>query len=311
MDKNPFLDSNEPRKALVVFKKSRLDFVKEHGSKAEKSHLSPLIPAHEKHQQTIAAVEKVLLAFGIQFESICRSLLSPEKLKDRLVITIGGDGTLLDASHHCLDSAILGVNSDPKSSVGALCLADKDSFAQVLADILAGTLKPSPMARLKVAIAGQEQTPLALNDILFCHKNPAAMARFFLSLGNIREHHRSSGLWVASAVGSTGGIFSSGASPIEYHKHQALFHVREPYASEARPKLLSGLFGKDEILLIESDMGEGRLFIDGPHRALEIDFGQQIAISLSTHPLWLFDGPSIDRKRNEIIKYRQEIHKLL
>lgn len=305
MDKNPLKTMS--KKACVVFKKSRLEFVKEQGTKAEQAELPSLLPAHERHLEAIEQVKNTLGEKNIDFISIGRSELSDELLKDRLVITVGGDGTLLDASHHCLNSPIIGVNSDTKLSVGALCAADKDNFSAILEEILSGKIKPRPIARLSISMDEKVVSPLALNDILICNKNPAAMTRFWISKDKKTEHHRSSGLWVATAAGSTGGIFSSGGKPIDFYAQQGIFRVREPYASDTKkPELLFGSF-VDEKLLVKSDMGEGKLFIDGPHRSIDIDFGQTVEISLSKHPLWLFDGPNIDKKRNEIIQYRQMI----
>lgn len=43
--------------------------------------------------------------------------------KNTLIITIGGDGTFLNAAHsiNCSDCFILGINSKPESSIGKLC----------------------------------------------------------------------------------------------------------------------------------------------------------------------------------------------
>lgn len=303
--------SNSLKKAVVVYKKSRLDYVKEHGSEPEKTHLSSLILAHECHERSILLVTDALLACNVPYETVYRADLSKDVLKNALVITVGGDGTLLDASHYCLDSPIIGVNSAPQSSVGALCLTDAPGFLPILKQILSGQLRPSLISRLEVKIENQIQFPLALNDILFCHKNPAAMARFTVSVDGVTEYHRSSGLWVATATGSTGGILSCGAMPIS-EQDRAIFHMREPYFCDAEiPQLLKGTLTSSQKLYITSDMGDGQIFIDGHHKVIDIDFGQSIEISLSNEHLRLFDGPSIKKKRDEIIKYRQMIRKLL
>ena len=49
-----------------------------------------------------------------------------------------------------------------------------------------------------------------LNDILICHHNPGAMSRYYLTVGRVREEQRSSGVWIATAAGSSGGLHSAG-----------------------------------------------------------------------------------------------------
>ncbi len=48
----------------------------------------------------------------------------------RLVISVGGDGTLLTASHWITGAALLGVNSAPRSSVGYLTSTRRSTLAR-------------------------------------------------------------------------------------------------------------------------------------------------------------------------------------
>ena len=50
-----------------------------------------------------------------------RAATAPPARKPDLVVTIGGDGTLLAASHAIGDTPILGINSAPDFSVGFFC----------------------------------------------------------------------------------------------------------------------------------------------------------------------------------------------
>lgn len=84
---------------------------------------------HIVHEQTVRMCRDTLSRrqAHIQFEMHLRDeLQSPIRDVD-LVITVGGDGTLLQASHY-LDSSIpvLGVNSDP-TQIDEVCPADLKS----------------------------------------------------------------------------------------------------------------------------------------------------------------------------------------
>jgi NAD+ kinase len=305
---------------IVVFKQSRYTYVLERGAKKEKQTLSlktdsltkDLLLAHEKNLLAINDVKRHLTDLGIKYQVICRNELTNECLRDRFIIAIGGDGTILDTSHYCDDSPILGVNSDPDSSIGAFCAATCENFRSIFLEILHGSLLPTPLSRLSLTLDNQVKKPFALNDMLFCHKNPAAMSRFTISFGNKSESFRSSGIWIATAAGSTGGIYSSGAMSLAMDRPQAIFHLREPYWSNKElPELLYGNIFKNEVLTIVSTMTDGQIFIDGPHKFFDISLGEGFAISLADRPLWLFDGPRLHRNRDQIIKQRNHIRRLM
>jgi NAD+ kinase len=267
--------------------------------------------SYENNMHCLEYVSLVLKDMGLPFCAISRADINAENLKNRFVITIGGDGTLLDASHYCTNEVMLGINSDPAYSTGALCIAHKNNFKEIISKIYNNTIKPSPLQRLALYYQNKLHTIAALNDILFCHSNPAAMSRFSLCLNDYEEAHRASGLWIATATGSTGGIFSSGADYHDVEYEDILFRVREPYwCSSQDPQLLQGAFNKNS-LTIKNTMQNARLYIDGPHRYLDIALEESIRIIIADHPLWLFSAKELNEQRKRLIKPRLVFRKLL
>lgn len=66
------------------------------------------------HKDTINFCQGVLRRKPLDWEPVVRNNLSHPIRSADLVITVGGDGTLLQASHFLDDSVpVLGVNSDP------------------------------------------------------------------------------------------------------------------------------------------------------------------------------------------------------
>ncbi|HXW60157.1 MAG TPA: hypothetical protein VEK06_01335, partial [Myxococcota bacterium] len=123
---------------------------------------------------------------------------------------------------------------------------------------------------------------------------------------------RASGLWIATAAGSTGGIYSSGGDFLPLDADQAVFHVREPYwTDKMRPNLLKGRINRTETLVIQSNMTDAEVFIDGPHKMFAFGLGETLEVCLSDQPLWLFDGPCLNENRKKIILRRQLIRKAL
>ncbi len=305
---------------VVIYKHSRYAYVLDRGTFVEKQNLlknadpvsQELLLAHQKNLECIANVTSTLKDLRINHTTLCRSDMKKSDLDNRFVIAVGGDGTLLDCSHYCDDSPILGINSDPRSSIGALCAANADNFGKVLAEIWDGTLLPTRLARLRVKINDVPILPLATNDVLFCHQNPASLSRFTMDLNGHREAHRSSGMWIATAAGSTGGAYSSGGTPLALGHDGGLFRMREPYwADVAHPQLLEGKLLPNDKLRITCNMTDGEIFIDGPHERHDIAWGDTIEIAVSDSPLWLFDGPRLNQNREKIIERRKAIRSLL
>lgn len=301
---------------LLVYKHSRYAFILEQGSDDEKRTLfdinnvvaHELKLAHEKNLACIDAVQKILRDLQIDFRLMCRSDIKDNDLQNHFVITVGGDGTLLDCSHYIIDSPILGVNSDPTSSIGALCAANINNFREIFLAIRARKLLPTPINRLQISINGEKVAPLATNDLLFCHENAASLSRFSLKQGIHHEHHRSSGLWIATAAGSTGGIYSAGGRPLRLDSQKAIFRMREPYWSNpAYPKLLDGVISPHLSLQIISEMMDAEIYIDGAHKRRSIAFGDMIDVGLADQLLWLFDGPTLTANRQRIIEQRETV----
>lgn len=66
------------------------------------------------HKDVINFCQKILRRKPVEWKALVRNDLSQPIRDVDLVITVGGDGTLLQASHFIDDSVpVLGVNSDP------------------------------------------------------------------------------------------------------------------------------------------------------------------------------------------------------
>lgn len=219
-----------------------------------------------------------------------------------LVVTVGGDGTLLQASHF-LDGSIpvLGVNSDPTQtqevdkfgnefdaarSTGYLCAATVKNFEQVLDEILEGHKHPSELTRISVNLNGDLLPTFALNDVLVAHPCPASVSRFSFRIrsNSIKDSNlvncRSSGLRVSTAAGSTAAMLSAGGFPMPLCSQDLQYMVREPILSRALDApLMHGLVRPDESMHVAWYSQEGVIYIDGSHVFYSIQHGDTIEIS--------------------------------
>lgn len=251
--------------------------------------------AASEHALTLAVVEEALAARGVSSQQVSVDALDAAARRAisaaRLVVSLGGDGTLLAASHWVTDGLLLGVNSAPRSSVGFLTLARRSNFARVLNRIARGTLQPVRVARLATELEGRHLPP-ALNDVLIAHERPAATSRYRLRLGRRSEEHRSSGLWVSTAAGSTAGIHSAGGRKMPLRSRRLQFRARELYRARGRADLASGFVPAGGELVVESSMEAGWIYVDGSRLATRFPFGARATFRTADRPLLLFADPA-------------------
>lgn len=152
------------------------------------------------HRRSFAAVERILRGFGIPFDRLIRGRAFGED-RYSLVISLGGDGTFLDAARYLKKVPIMGVNSAPGHSVGRFCPVNRSNLRVALNDFFGKRLTAKRIHRLNISLNGKTWKHPVLNDVLVCHAAPAAMSRYVLSIGKVREAQRSSGLWVSTAAG--------------------------------------------------------------------------------------------------------------
>ncbi|MFO0666470.1 MAG: NAD(+)/NADH kinase [Polyangiaceae bacterium] len=258
----------------------------EEGDRSVRSSLA----THRSHTSTVETVKKVLAKLGVKTTIRDRREGRVPHGTD-IVVTVGGDGTLLTTSHSLgAGIPIVGINSSPNTSVGFFCAGAKDEVPDILEQALLGKLPALHLARMRVERNGDCLSNRVLNDALFCHASPAATSRYELTLiGRGRkeaEEHRSSGIWVGPAAGSTAAQKSAGGRVLSLRSKALQYVVREPYVQDGHHLYMQrGLVPDHAELFILSKMRSARLFLDGPDRAFHLKLGDRIRLSRSEEPL--------------------------
>lgn len=248
--------------------------------------------AHDAHERTVREVEHALRALRIDaefFEDVTplgRAVASADA-----AITVGGDGTLLLASHRIGPSTpVLGINSAPRDSVGFFCGARQGTVERSLRALRDARLSQITLTRMAVAIGDRVVHQRVLNDALFCHASPAATSRYILELhdGDRRSHEeqRSSGLWVGPAAGSTAAQRSAGGRVLPLSSKRIQYVVREPYSARGRNiAMRRGTVTPQGELLVLSKMQTAKLFLDGEHASFDCGLGDVVRFTASPEPL--------------------------
>lgn len=238
-----------------------------------------IVAAHESHEASLAHTVGVIDSLGWGVDVMARDEFERADGYD-LVITVGGDGTVLSASHKTIGVPLVGVNSDPARSVGYFCATDFAGVEGVLKAFEQDALTSYTMHRMRIQVDGCEAGPPVLNDVLLSNANPGATSRYALYAGNRVEHHRSSGIWVSTAAGSTAGIRSAGGAVLPLEMPLLQYLVREPVISPlVHYELLRGVREMGEGIKVVSEMEHGYAYMDGPFESIPLGVGACMEVS--------------------------------
>jgi len=251
--------------------------------------------SHDAHEETLREVQAALVDLGAKYE-LHDGARAKIDGRYELVVTVGGDGTVLGASHQIgAECPLLGVNSAPGSSVGFFCAATKGSVRATLASAFAGKLRGVTLTRMRVELNDRVLHNRVLNEALFCHASPAATSRYILRI--IRgtgarervdeEEQKSSGLWIGPAAGSTAAQRSAGGNVLPLTSKKLQFVVREPYlgAEMHTPRMRVGLVTESARLELRNKMMQAKLFLDGHHDEHNVAIGDRVTMRRSDESL--------------------------
>lgn len=280
-------------KVALIYKKSVWELFSNSKDSNVSSYISGRTEAkeafqksHQTQKDTIQTVKNTLIASGVEIEMVYRSGISEPIISSvDLVITVGGDGTFLEASHYITDNTpILGVNSDPVRSVGFFCSCTGDNFEDLFDKF--NNVPRTNLSRISMKIDGSSVGPPALNDLLFANPNPAATTRYEIDGGT----YRNSGILISTAAGSTAWSFQEGLSPLPLTSDDFQFIHRGTRGPAS---------GITSSIKINSLTRKGKLFIDGEHYSLPLCIGQSLEIECGQSINVIGD---LEIKRSEFIQ---------
>jgi NAD+ kinase len=291
-----------PRVCVVLKRSSWQKWVEEESDprvaallEADDETVRRIRPAHADHTETIDELRRAVAELGVQasWHDRATDFRVNESRPCALVVTVGGDGTLLAASHGIGPHiALMGVNSSPNHSVGFFCAAKKGSVRDTLAAAMAGTLRRVELTRMRVELNGRRLLDRVLNEVLFCHASPAATSRYILRVAGgggrppIEEEQKSSGVWIGPAAGSTAAQRSAGGRVLPLASRKLQYVVREPYRPHGESlRMTLGLVGEEQSLAIKSKMRQARIFLDGDHIVHNVTIGDVVTVQRSDEPL--------------------------
>ncbi len=219
--------------------------------------------------------DRILISHKSQLECLdkIRKLLPKSKIINRddlksidlsnfdLIISYGGDNNFLQVVHNVKNHLVMGINSDPKRSVGALTSMTVDELDDKIKKILNDDFSVESWSRLSVTINGKKSDKLAVSEIFIGEEKRLLMSRHILSINGVCEEQKGSGLVISTGAGSTGWYNSASCQKgiekkydfMSRDSQEAAFILTEPYKIGGKDyKMNHGKISKNDKTLITS-----------------------------------------------------------
>lgn len=230
-------------------------------------NVKKIIESHKRQKQSLKRLEKLFdKAQFVSRNELNRTIAK----KAGLVIAFGGDNHFQYVAHFLEDTPLLGINSDPKSSDGALTNFTISEFEDILPFLLDDKFKLVEWQRLEIEIDGKKIDSLSVSEVFLGETKRFNMSRHILKVHGTEEEQKGSGILIVTGVGSTGWynsacryLFPRG-KPFPKSEGEARFLLTEPHNGKfSKNELIHGSIKGDEVLeFISLNDSQGVLSID-------------------------------------------------
>ena len=216
----------------------------------------------------------------VETETLTRERLTSgdevEKEKVDVVVTVGGDGTILSALQQ-YDARILGVNI---GEVDFLTEVSPDQLEEAFKRVVAGDYNVESLLRVKTTVNG-ERLPDALNELVLHATQIAKLQQFKVYLDKEPIMNvRADGIIVATPTGSTCYSMSAGGPILDPRVRGFVVLPIAPYKLSARPYVVPAESRIEMEMVREKDC---TLVLDGQYE-VHVNRGDHIEATISDRP---------------------------
>jgi hypothetical protein len=191
-----------------------------------------ILKSHGRQQESLKKVKHLFRhAQFVPYTKMTRALADCAEL----VVSLGGDNHFQYVSHFVENSLMMGINSDPVRSEGALTSFAADKLKSLVDKIRKDEFKVQEWTRIQVSIDGNNLRSLAVSEIFIGESLRSNMSRYRLCFKRREQEQKSGGLLFATGAGSSGWydaacryIFPKG-NRFSKQANAFRFLVTEPY----------------------------------------------------------------------------------
>ncbi len=217
---------------------------------------------------------------------LCKTAIAVSTLPDNvdLIIVIGGDGSVLDASVYAIEQKIpiLGINL---GNLGYLAEVEPSDL-EILKNLKSGDFKIENKMLLTVSKECENEsfvsTRLAVNDVILSHDTFLGISEFTLTnCYNESIKYRADGLILSTPVGSTAYSLSAGGPVISHDIDSILVTPICPHSFFNRSIIFKD---SEKLCLCNTGKSELKISIDGRAFA-ELKHGEKCYVSRAEEKL--------------------------
>ncbi|MBQ5513165.1 MAG: NAD kinase [Bacteroidales bacterium] len=218
---------------------------------------------------------------------ITGTFINSFKLPDGLdlLISIGGDGTLLESVPYAIlaDIPVVGINS---GRLGFLTYVSENTLQDSLTEILEGRTALETRTLIETSSTSERfgNLNIALNEVTIMRVNTSSMISIKVFLNDeYLNTYWSDGLIIATPTGSTAYSLSAGGPIILTGSGNFVLTPVSPHTLSVRPMVISD----DNVLRIEADGREKNYLVSLDYRQACLPFGEELTIKKSPKKLKL------------------------
>ncbi|MBI2137820.1 NAD(+)/NADH kinase [Candidatus Woesearchaeota archaeon] len=252
---------------------------------------SAVVVYYTKYYKTLLSVRKALMKAGISAVFIKRenegAIRKSVKNADALIV-VGGDGTLLQASHFLEKTPALHISSGRTEHEAFFARAYEADAAGKLKRLAQGRYKIVHLDRLEAALNGRRIPFNALNEVFIGGHAAYHTVRYNIQIGGNSEEQKSSGVIIATPAGSHAWAKSAGGKTIPITAKGMVYVVREPYFGRLlKPKLLKGVLGRNSTVKVTSKIWhrhQGIVVVDSYNKTFPFNSGDRLTVKMARQP---------------------------
>ena len=239
-------------------------------------------PKIEKAKAFSQELEKFLKARGVSFWTCSaweEDKAKPQIAESELMLSIGGDGTILRAVRAVIPHAvpIVGINL---GNLGFMTELKADEAFEKLPRLLDGDGWIEERAMLEAELLSQDKVFHAMNDVFVGRRSSARLVQVETKVdGEVLATYRADGVIVATATGSTGYSLAAGGPILYPQAKEIIFKPVCPHLALDRAVVLPA---EVEIQIKVTTTHETMLSIDGQVE-MPLRSGDEVKVKRSPH----------------------------
>jgi len=251
-----------------------------------------LVVYYTENYGTLASVRKALHKNGIAASYAKRENDSAIKRLIKnidAVIVVGGDGTLLKASHFIGKAPTILISSSNNINEAFFSGTTNTGIGTKIRLLAEGKYWIEPLLRLEAKLNGKKLPFKALNEVFVGSEEPYHTARYTLMVNGKREEQKSSGVIISTPAGSHAWARSAGGTILPLTARKIEYIVREPYFGKlTKPRLLKGVLNANGKITVISNIWErhnGVIVIDSYKKEFRFNNGDRLVVKAAKQDL--------------------------